>query len=274
MFFFFLFKGPLTKLSQILVVLRHAERIDRCPGHNSYVGIPNNPTLSPKGHDQALAVGALLAVSFPNATWTVCVSPFLRTIQTAGHIMRRNQHTGTLHVDYGLCEHLEVSKFPESLTRERLQGPPIHHALGLTEEECNINFLHTELPQYHEPIVVAYERFNGAMARLSRQQFPRASHVLFVTHGYAHVAVIRNVLGHDTPVRKVALCSFIVLQRSSETDGGGNKGFTLRGHPGVELGIESSDHETVYEKYIEEDRWGGSLLSFHASGKESIENSS
>ena len=151
-------------------IVRHTHRQDMDNPHwRSQAVYPDDPDLSPQGHQQAERLGQFFA-NYPLDH--IFCSPFLRAISTAYPIARHKNLP--IKIEPGLSEFLSPDYFP---------GPPQLHDRQLLQSRFPLidpDYQPRLVPQYPEQDLAAIARAGRVAAQLVAE-FP--GNLLLVGHG-------------------------------------------------------------------------------------------
>lgn len=184
-------KAPAGRNRQLLVVMRHGERIDEVNKEWSAIAPrPFDPFLSEHGEEQAKKVAAKLKKFNIKKVY---ISPFYRCLQTASFAA---EGLGIPPQDWTVSCAVGEFMNPKMMVKKGGKCPPgninnwFFEASGLKEHvlkklpkqvASKINFEQTTFGRYPENLLISRRRFNHAYADIADKV--DGENVLVVTHG-------------------------------------------------------------------------------------------
>ncbi len=195
-----------------IYIVRHAERIDRVHD-DAWIGDTRekreDPPLSKRGYQQAKDLGTFLK---PKNISKIFVSPFQRTLQTAGLVV---EATGAaMYVEHGIGECLYLKRF---------EGHPklmdIEH---IAREYPNVqtDYLPVYKPTYAESKGECCVRSARTVSIIANRE---EGNILFVTHKKPAMHLIRTLQDSEEAeqVEYAAFTEFVLKENAPRSEKGG-----------------------------------------------------
>ncbi|MEN9217179.1 MAG: histidine phosphatase family protein [Gloeomargarita sp. HHBFW_bins_162] len=181
-------------------IVRHAHRQDTDNPHwRSEAAYPDDPDLSPQGHDQAHKLGQFFE-QYPLDH--IFCSPFLRAISTAWPVAQRQNLP--IKLEAGLGEFLNIETFP---TLPKLhERQEIYQRFPLIDQ----NYQSRLIPPFPEEDLAAIARASRVTAQLVAEF---SGNLLFVGHGVSVWGATWGILP-DQPEIQAGLGAIIEIQQT------------------------------------------------------------
>ncbi|KAE9597787.1 hypothetical protein Lal_00041478 [Lupinus albus] len=221
------------ELYQNVVVMRHAERIDKFdPLWVTKATKPWDPPLIEHGRSTAFAAGRNFRHNLDFRFHRVFVSPFLRCIQTAVEVITAlsaavDDPTAVtsdgipidpsklkVSVEYGLCEMMNRQAIKlEVVPKDGNWGFDISACEAMLPSgtvDNNVERVYKELPQWEQPVLHAWARYEQIVKDLA-DKYP-TENLLLVTHGEGVRATLSSFKDGAT-ASKIDYCAYLELRR-------------------------------------------------------------
>lgn len=175
----------MSNVASIRIYLRHADKL-YSNGHSETY--KHDPGIVDTEEKRIVAMANYLISQYGIPTAVIC-SPYLRTRQTAGHIvtaLKQRGHDVPLYVDVRISEYL---------------GNRAQDILDVTPDTA----------QYHPPHP---ERFHQLDRRVEEHNAYAPENAWYITHGLVIDRLIRHITGNGTKIKGIDPLTAVVITRT------------------------------------------------------------